>query len=219
MDYNKRFFEKVFSDRRMERYFMLHPDDEEKAIAHYECNLRLSEAMYVPLSVFEVTLRNALSRQLRSMTGREDWYAMFSNRASLGTLNRYVLQAMRQIQSRREQITPTRVVSELTLGFWVSLLNSEYERVLWKDLRKAFPFMPKELRQRKNISAPLNRFRGLRNHVFHNKPICWNLYRVAEIHAEIIEVLGWMNRDVPEWLSQHDRVPAVISEIRQILNR
>ncbi len=42
------------------------------------------------------------------------------------------------------------------LGFWVSLLNSEYERLLWKDLRRAFPFMPKKDRQRKNVSAPLN---------------------------------------------------------------
>lgn len=59
-----------------------------------------------------------------------------------------------------------------------SLLNNEYERVLWKDLRRAFPFMPKERRQRKNVSAPLNRFRAFRNRVFHNESICWNLNRV-----------------------------------------
>lgn len=81
MAYNKQFFNKVFSDKRMERYFSLYPDNENKAIEHYQCNLRLSEAMYVPLSVFEVTLRNALCRELSAMAGREDWYAIFPDAA------------------------------------------------------------------------------------------------------------------------------------------
>ena len=72
MGSNKQFFEKVFSTKRMERYFALYPDDEAKAIAHYECNLMLSESLYTSLSVMEVTLRNALCRELETMTGREE---------------------------------------------------------------------------------------------------------------------------------------------------
>ncbi len=61
----------------------------------------MAEAFYPCLSVLEVALRNALSREL-------------------------------------EVITPSKIVAELTLGFWVSLLNAEYERILWKDLRRPF---------------------------------------------------------------------------------
>lgn len=218
MAYNKQFFNKVFSDKRMERYFSLYPDNENKAIEHYQCNLRLSEAMYVPLSVFEVTLRNALCRELSAMAGREDWYAIFPNTPGLSNLNRYITNAIKQISGRHEQITPPKVIAELTLGFWVSLLNSEYERILWKDLRRAFPFIPKNKRQRKNVSAPLNRFRAFRNRVFHNESICWNMNRVTEIHNEIIEVIGWINKDMPNWLAQLDRVPAVSSDIIQIMD-
>ena len=75
MSYNKAFFFYFFSDKRMESYFSLYPHDEQRAITHYRCNLQLSEAMYVPLSVFEVTLRNALCRELRQMAGRDDWYS------------------------------------------------------------------------------------------------------------------------------------------------
>ena len=50
----------------------------------------------------------------------------------------YITQASKQIIGRHESITPSKIVVELTLGFWVSLLNSEYERLLWKDLRRAF---------------------------------------------------------------------------------
>ena len=72
----------------------------------------------------------------------------------------YITQASKQIIGRHESITPSKIVAELTLGFWVSLLNSEYERLLWKDLRRAFPFMPKKERNRKNVSAPLNTCRA-----------------------------------------------------------
>lgn len=202
----------------MERYFALYPHDEQGAIAHYQCNLQLSEAMYVILSVFEVTLRNAVCRELKQLFGREDWYAVFPNIPGLSTLNRYITQASKQISGRHEQITPSKIVAELTLGFWVSLFNSEYERILWKDLRRAFPFMPKARRQRKYVSAPLNRFRTFRNRVFHNESICWNINRVKDIHSEMVAVLGWINRDVPKWLLQYDRFQSVTTAICAIMN-
>ena len=48
-----------------------------KVAAHYKANLALSESLYTSLSVFEVTLRNALSKQLERMMGRKDWYSVF----------------------------------------------------------------------------------------------------------------------------------------------
>lgn len=78
MGYNKIFFEKVFSNKRMERYFKLYPQDEARAILHYQCNLCLAESFYVSLSVFEVTLRNALGRELEMMTGLAGLVLLYS---------------------------------------------------------------------------------------------------------------------------------------------
>ena len=194
MNYNKQYFEKVFSTKRMERYFQLH-EDENRAILHYCCNIELAESFYPCLSVFEVALRNALSRELE-------------------TMNRYITQASKQITSRHETITPSKIIAELTLGFWVSLLNSEYEKILWKHLRRAFPYMPKNLRQRKNLSAPLNTIRAFRNRVFHNESICWNLNRVTDIHKELLLVMGWINQDIPEWIDKLDRFEEVKQSIK-----
>ena len=204
MEYNKPFFEKVFSNKRMERYFRLY-EDEKRAIDHYRSNIELAESFYPCLSVFEVTLRNALSRELETMAGREDWYSIFPTTPGLVNLNRYITQAQKQIINRKENVTPAKVIAELTLGFWVSLLNSEYERLLWKHLRRAFPYMPKHLRQRKNVSAPLNSFRTFRNRVFHHESICWNLHRVSEIHDSLFLMLEWMNKNLPLWLKPIDR--------------
>ncbi len=215
---DKQFLEKVFSTKRMERYYALYPNDEAKAARHYLCNLRLAEACYTGLSVLEVTLRNSLCRELETMTGREDWYASFHSTPGLVGLNKYITQASRHIIDRKEILTPSKIIAELTLGFWVSLLNREFEQVLWKDLRRAFPYMPKALRQRKNVSAPLNTFRTFRNRVFHNESICWNINRVKEIHDEMRTVMGWMNKDVPEWLAQVDRFDAVLEDIKKELS-
>lgn len=212
--YNKQFFEKVFSNKRMERYFKAH-QNEQQAILHYQCNIELSESFYISLSVFEVALRNALSRELQTMTGREDWYAIFPTTPGLVGLNKYITQAQKQIAGRNESIIASKVIAELTLGFWVSLLNSEYERILWKDLRRAFPYLPKHLRQRRNVSAPLNTLRTFRNRIFHNESICWNINRVEEIHDEIIQVMGWISRDIPLWIESFDRFASVAERIKQ----
>ena len=214
MKHNKLFFEKVFSEKRMERYFILYPNDESRAVKHYQSNIKLTEAFYTSLSVLEVALRNALSRELKTMTGRDDWYVIFANTPGLTNLNKYITQASKQIAGRHEQITTSKIIAELTLGFWVSLLNAEYERLLWKDLRRAFPYIPKKDRKRKNVSAPLNRFRAFRNRVFHNESICWNMKKVQEIHDELLLVLEWINKDLPEWLTEIDRFKNVQEQIK-----
>lgn len=200
----------------MGRYFASH-GDVNKATLHYQCNIELSEAFYSCLSVLEVALRNAMCRELTKMAGREDWYVNFSNTAGLKSLNNDIKQANKRIVRRGEVISHSKIVAELTLGFWVSMLNSEYEKVLWKDLRRAFPTMPKTERKRKNISTPLNRIRNFRNRIFHHEPICWNLDVVKSIHRDMLEVMGWINTDLPTWVSNIDRVDSVITTIKQKL--
>ncbi len=165
MEYDKDFFEKIFSTARTRKYFALYPHDESKAIIHYECNIKLSESFYPSMSILEVALRNALARELETYAGRVDWYSIFATTPGLADLNKYITQARKMIVTRGEVENPGKITAELTLGFWTSLLNRNYERILWKDLRRAFPFMPKKLRQRKVIAAYLNRFRHLRNRI------------------------------------------------------
>ena len=75
--------------------------------------------------------------------------------------------------------------------------------------------MPRQQRQRRNVSAPLNLFRRFRNRVFHNESICWNLQRVEEIHSEMMTVLGWLNSDLPEWVASQENFGSVCQDIRQ----
>ena len=68
--------------------------------------------------------------------------------------------------------------------------------------------------QRKNVSAPCNTLRRLRNRIFHQEAICWDLYYLTCLHDNLIIVLGWMNADMPAWLESIDPFNQVCSDIR-----
>jgi len=124
---NRQFYEKVFSTQRMEKYFKRYPDNESKAIEHYHSNIELSESFYSVLSIFEVALRNCLNRELTEYFGTEDWYLKVESVPGLRNLKNSINTAKKHIANRNENISANKVVAELTLGFWVRLLNAEYE--------------------------------------------------------------------------------------------
>ena len=204
----------AFSSQRLEKYINLYNGDVTKVAAHYKANIALSESLYTSLSVFEVTLRNALSKELERMMGRKDWYSVFPSNPALKSLTSEVTVAIRHISQRGEMVSPDKIIAELTFGFWVTLLNSEYELSLWKSLRLAFPHMPKKDRKRKNVSSPCNALRKLRNRVFHHESICWDLDYITDIHNRLVIVLGWINTDMPSWLDEVDHFCKVVDEIR-----
>ena len=208
-------FEKVFSESRMRPYFDRYSGDEKKAIQHYEQNIRLAESLLPSLSVFEVTLRNAIIRELERMTGSKEWYLYFQTQPVLRALYVYITVAIKHISNRGEIVTADKINGELTKGFWVTLFNAEYEMYLWKDLRRAFPNLPKSQRQRKTISAPLNTIRSLRNRAFHHEAISWNLTRLSYLHDMIIEIICWMNPTLPIWLPRVDQYDQVVQTVKK----
>ena len=213
--FDKTFFENSFSLARMKPYFDRYPGNEKKAIRHYQQNIQLAEALLPALSIYEVALRNSLIRELERMTGRSDWYAYFSTIPALKALDNQVDAARQHIVKRGEAVTPDKINGELTIGFWVLLRNAQYERLLWKDIRKAFPKMPKMMRQRKNVSAPLNEIRDLRNRVFHNESISWSLTRLENLHKSILEVCGWIDPVLPLWISTVEHFDKVVLSVKR----
>jgi hypothetical protein len=213
---DKKNFEHSFSATRMKKYFSRNADTR-KAITHYQCNIELSESFYPCISILEVMLRNSISRELTILFKREDWYVQFASTPGLTGLNKYIMQANKQIADRKEYISPSKIIAELTLGFWVTLFNVEYERVLWKDLRRVFPYMPKKEKQRKKIAPPLNRFRTIRNRIFHHEPVSWNLEKLKQIHAEMLTIMLWMNKEILPWFTQFDRFGIVCESVEKRL--
>lgn len=164
-----------FSKQRFRKFEVHANGDKSKAEKLYKYNILLSEALYPVLSVFEVVLRNAIHKELEKYHGRKDWYEDWKYYPDLKGPLDLINDAIIKIQDRQEENNPGKVIAEMTLGFWISLFNARYERILWKPLRLCFKQIPKNQRQRHVVSSNLNKIRVLRNRIYHYEPICWNL--------------------------------------------
>lgn len=66
-------YEKLFSTERMSRYLTAAQGQPAAAVRLYQANLRLSEALYSPLALLEVALRNQLNAVLQAHFRQSDW--------------------------------------------------------------------------------------------------------------------------------------------------
>lgn len=205
---------KWFSSQRFRKFEAYVNGNTSKAEELYKDNILLSEALYPVLSVFEVSLRNAIHLELEKYHGRADWYEEWRYYPDLRTPLELIDDAITQIHDRQEDINPGKIIAEMTLGFWISLFNARYERYLWKPLRLCFKQIPKNQRQRQVVSSNLNKIRVLRNRVYHYEPICWNLNALEDNYQRIITTLGWIDQDLMKWCNDIDGFPDVLDEIK-----
>ena len=165
--------EKHFSSARLSRYRAARSGDTAQAAKDYSSNILLSEAMVPMLNILEIALRNGIYTRLSKLYGRADWWEAWIGDPVFSWQNKEVSNAKAKLIRRHEPQTPDKVLAELTFGFWSLLFNTQFQTVLWKDLRLVFAGCPKPQRQRHTISAALNPIRDLRNRIFHHEPLLW----------------------------------------------
>lgn len=152
--------------------------DDLDTVTRYFWDISLCQALYPSLGLLEVAVRNSIDATLAVHFGRSDWYdtpGFLQNREAIR-----VGRAKKKIQDSRKLVAPGRVVAELNLGFWTSLLdtlygNSPYGPQVWKSpsrplLIAAFPNAPNcALGVRRPILNRLDDIRLLRNRIFHHE--------------------------------------------------
>ena len=196
-------FEATLSLERFTRYLEWAEGDRLRALELYALNTQLSEALYTPLQILEVTLRNCIHTVLTDSLN-ECW---LSNEGFLVLEHQHLqLNKVRQdLASAGREPTPVRIVSALTFSFWVSLLSPGYE-VLWQTTlhRIARREDGKGLR-RKDLAAPLARIRTLRNRVAHHEAIIhWDF---PKHYSNIMQLTSWLSPAAGDWCKRHSRFP------------
>ncbi|MES2742314.1 MAG: hypothetical protein V4754_15385 [Pseudomonadota bacterium] len=209
-------FEKHFSAARIGRYRAACGGDESRAARAYAHNMLLAEAMMPLLSVLEIALKNGIHRRLCIVYRRPDWWEVWTGDPAFQWHSREIVSARNKLQRRAEAVTPDKIIAELTLGFWSALFNAHLQPVLWKDLRLVFPRCPKPQRKRHTISSALNQVRDLRNRIVHHEQLLWLNTSLIDLHAKGIEVLGWLDPQLPLWLRPYDRLPATWAVVQPI---
>ncbi|CAA6813006.1 MAG: TIORF34 protein [uncultured Sulfurovum sp.] len=168
-----------------------------KTLANYEENLISSKQYYIPLSILEVSLRNAINNHFEKMYGR-GWLL---HQASFlrNDLVRKIDEAKLKLNARNENINKEKLVAELSFGFWTSLFKVPYAKQMRTyDLKRIFPNLPpkhKELIDRAKLSTRLNHIRAFRNRISHHEKIT-DKSEFKNIGIEINSILFYFDEDI-----------------------
>jgi len=211
---NRHKIKKIISKDRLDGYFhevqsRIGDCDLLDAYTYYSWNTLLSESLYASLQALEVSLRNSIQNNATQYFNNPLWFEDVNRMKPFNIKS--ISAAKKSLAKQRKNIDAGRIVAELNLGYWISLFYAHYEQILWRPLiKKIFPKMDPSQNNRKSLSARLEKIRKLRNRVFHFEPI-WYL-NLEERHAEIIEVLSWIEPAMVELLKPVDNFPACCTQ-------
>lgn len=90
----------------------------------YVYNLKLSESFYPALSLLEIALRNQICNAIDKFICK-DWLFQELSKQSILADKEYqkLLESANKIKKAGKKITNDRLISEMTFGFWIYLLN------------------------------------------------------------------------------------------------
>ena len=202
----ERDFDVAISLERFARYLDWTGGDRDHALELYALNTRLSEALYTPLQMLEVALRNRVHAVLAEV--RHDRWFDDEGFLRVEYQNRQLSDAYVDIARAKREPTPGRIVAALGFGFWTSMLGHDYE-TWWQTTLNSIARREngKGLRRR-DLAQPLKPIRALRNRVAHHEPILhWDL---PKHHDNILQITRWLSPAAADWCVLHSRFPEVL---------
>jgi len=195
--------------QRFERYLAESGNRQLEACAKYRWNLRISEALMPCFHATEVILRNSihramveryLSHSIPSKSADEWWFdVQIRGNELLNSRDREeILRVSDKIVKRGKEVTAPRIVAKLSFGFWVNLLNDEYEKSVVRPLLgTTFRKLKTGHRTQGWLRKTFGEILDLRNRAAHHEPI---FHRTDLQH---LNGLAWqMAREVEPWFVQ-----------------
>lgn len=192
--------EEYISKPRLDRYLVSCGNSKDRAKKLYEANIMVAQAFYPILNLFETFLRNSINEKLAVHFGDAAWIITekIGFMANVSLAPKYWLQnqVVNAERNTRGTITPGKIISEQTFGFWTSLFEPRHYTLINGSIISCFPNKPRHV-NRLIIYTTLKDIREFRNRVYHNENICFNNitvdFTVAQhIKAEIYHLLEWM---------------------------
>ncbi|ABQ71552.1 protein of unknown function DUF1526 (plasmid) [Rhizorhabdus wittichii RW1] len=194
-------FVHALSADRFDTYLKWAGADQTLAERLYTYNVQLSAALYGPLHMLEVVLRNMADAQLAAQHGAAwiDDPAILVTNYQTGA----IAKARQTLQKDGKAATRPQIVAELNFGFWASLFGPKSHH-LWQSLR---PIFQAKGVQRGVIARDLRDLRILRNRVAHYEPII--ALPLAQRYASITTLTGWLSPSAATWIAKYSTWPTL----------
>jgi len=199
-------------------------------IINYVLNAKISENFYFLLQNLEVSLRNAIYDSFKKhYIGNDFFYISESD-----SRNRYyprrekhsrecwkmlcgVKYSLRNITS----LNDGKIISELNFGFWTELLLSNDQkytnmwRKIFSDVFPNYQIINSVDRDKTIVARKIDQIRKFRNRIFHYEPV-FNQINLEEIHQNIVDLIGWINKDMQELSLTFDEFHLISKEKNHI---
>jgi len=230
-DEQRREFARMLSEERLNRWKELARDpslstwrsrvecklpvDDEHAVLLHEWNSALSFSMMATIQILELSLRNHIHDTLSAYFGTRDWWGNLQGSRWSASSNLLPPQtddinnAITVSGRRSKGVTSGGVISELSFGFWLSLLGPSYDNpsggiAHWRNcLHTVFDKAGRI--GRKDAYAELERIVRLRNRCAHHEPIV--TMNIGAEYAHILHFSRRFSRTTAEWIGQTSLVP------------
>jgi hypothetical protein len=229
MEYGK--FERIMSQKRMNRYLAACGGDSRKAMTLYRYNLQLSQETFTIISCFEVALRNAIDEKLTPSMGAE-W--LKDSIMPGGAFASPILHKTHDIIDRayRKLLTDnlyshSKLLASLEFGIWKYMFSPVQYRVTGRTLLSIFPNKARSTPQvqynHSYIFNELDKINTLRNRIAHHEPICFLLQQpvidtgfILNEYQKIQTLFSWMGIDSQSLLYGLDHVRRVCDKIDKL---
>ena len=181
-----------------------------KAFALHWWNTQLSESLYLPLQVFEITLRNAMDERISASYAREagttEWYRdkewlktwlVARDRGGIGRAEH----DSRKMNWLTNSTPHDHFIAATMLGLWVNLLGPEYELFGEKVLKNALGGSA----GRGRLYKLARQSNDIRNRVAHYEPVITKAPEDLELdrlHEEILDFIKCVCPETSNWVRQ-----------------
>ena len=229
MEYGK--FERIMSQKRMNRYLTACGGDSRKAMTLYRYNLQLSQETFTIISCFEVALRNAIDEKLTPSMGTE-W--LKDSIMPGGAFASPILYKTHDIIDRAYHklltdnlYSHSKLLASLEFGIWKYMFSPVQYRVTGRTLLSIFPNKARSTPQvqynHSYIFNELDKINTLRNRIAHHEPICFLLQQpvidtgfILNEYQKIQTLFSWMGIDSQSLLYGLDHVRRVCDKIDKL---
>ncbi len=240
MNYSK--IRKYLSSARLLRYEQVCANDQRKALKLYQANLRLSQAFYPLLSLFEVILRNALNDELINHFSDSDWlknqrniFMSHSNltythpRTQRVTINNFLKKSVNKVLNNNGVgVSHGKIVADLNLGFWSSLFETTHYSILQGVPIRIFSTLPTGI-NRNHVNQKIKKIRTFRNRIYHNEPIIFNnnpqnqtiidLTSANQVHNDIKDIFSWLGLEYCVWTKKINDIDFEIKRTNYVISK
>lgn len=220
--------EYYLSQPRLQRFLRASGNSKERAKSLYKANLRVSQAFYPILNLFEVFLRNTLDHHISSHFSNPNWIITeksgFMSDPSLAGSRYFLRESIQKaedtIHRKGGSISAGKVIAEQSFGFWTSLFETHHYRLIGGSPIHSFPYKPAHV-NRNAINQHLDRLRKFRNRIYHNEPICFNglsidFSKAQENHNQICLLLEWIDPSLTAYVQNFDGIQSEIENAQII---